>query len=219
MERYGVGRGAVREAIQSLVAMGVLDVRPGRGAVVIGISAQDALDPETIAGLLEDQAIDDLYDFRELLEGEAAARAAASATPAELAAITAALARIRSALVDGASSYQADLDFHRAIVAASNNVIYLRVLDAITDLLATVRHQTELVPGAAALALGQHETILSAIARGDAETARKASVEHIASGRAAVAEARRMRRATSPVQTGTGRSAAQSSEPQEDLVS
>ena len=193
MEQYGVGRGAVREAIQSLVAMGVLDVRPGRGAVVVGIGAQDALDPETISGLLEDQAIDDLYDFRELLEGEAAARAAASASPAELAGIEASLARIRLAVADGTSSYQADLDFHRGIVAASNNVIFLRVLDTITDLLTSVRHQTELVPGAAALALGQHEAIFRAVARGDAEAARRASVEHIASGRAAVAEARRLR--------------------------
>ena len=194
MERFGVGRSAIREAVQSLVAMGILDVRPGVGAVVIGIGAEDALDDGMISALLEDQAIDDLYDFRELLESEAAARAATRATPAEVAAIASAFERLRTAVEGGASSYQADLDFHRMVVRASENVIYLRVLDAITDLLASLRHQTELVPGAAELAVSQHEAICRAIEDRDADAARRASIEHIASGRAAIAEARRIAR-------------------------
>jgi len=194
MERFGVGRSAVREAVQSMVAMGILDVRPGVGAIVIGVGAQEALDGEMISALLEDKAIDDLYDFRELLESEAAARAAVRATPAEVALIDAAFERIRTAVEAGQSSYQADVDFHRAVVAASENVIYLQVLDTIADLLTTLRHQTALVPGAAKRAVVQHEAICRAIANRDPEAARRASVEHIADGRAAIAEARRLAR-------------------------
>jgi GntR family transcriptional regulator, transcriptional repressor for pyruvate dehydrogenase complex len=195
MERFGVGRSAIREAIQALVAMGILDVRPGVGAVVIGIGTQEALDTETISALLEDQTIDDLYDFRELLETEAAARAATGASPGEVAGIAAAFERIRAAVEQGSSSYQADLDFHRAVVAASANVIFLRMLDQVADLLSTLRRQTELVPGAAELAVAEHEAICRAIENRDADAARRASVQHIASGRAAVAAARRMARA------------------------
>ena len=194
MERYGVGRGAVREALQSLVAMGVLDVRPGRGAVVVGIGTQEALDPETISALLERPAIEDLYDFRELLEVEAAGRAATKAPPAARSEIAEALGRLRAARQTGMVSYLADLDFHRAVVVASENVIFVRVLDAVADLLSSVRRQTEEVPGAVELAMGEHEAIFRAIEARDPDGARLATMQHIASGRAAVAEAQLMAR-------------------------
>lgn len=194
MERYGVGRGAVREAIQSLVAMGVLDVRPGRGAVVIGMGTEEALDTETISALLERPAIEDLYDFRELLEVEAAGRAAIRAKPAGVAEIARALTRLQEALRTGTPSFQADLDFHRAVVAASENTIFLRVLDAVADLLSMIRSQTEHVPGAVERAMGEHEAIFRAIEGHDPEGAREATMQHIAGGRMAAAEALQMRR-------------------------
>jgi len=197
MDRYGVGRGAVREAIQSLVAMGVLDVRPGRGAVVVGMGTEEALGMETIAALLDRSAIEDLYDFRELLEVEAAGRAAKRATPASVVEIAEALERLKLARRTGIPSYEADLDFHRAVVAASGNVIFLRVLDAVADLLSTVRSQTEHVPGAVERAMGEHEAIFRAIAEHDPTGARRSTVEHIASGRAAAAEALLMRQSRS----------------------
>lgn len=190
MEHYGVGRSAVREAIQSLLAMRILDVRPGRGATVIGINPDDALDPATISALLERPTLEDLYDFRELLEAEAGARAATAATPEAFADIERAYRNLRDAVVAHHSSYRADLDFHRAIVAASGNAIFLRVLDAVADLLSSARLQTERVPGAVGRALAEHEGIFRAIERGDAAAARRLSIEHIASGKAALAEAR-----------------------------
>jgi len=194
MERYGVGRGAVREAIQSLVAMGVLDVRPGRGAVVVGMGTEEALDTETISALLERPAIEDLYDFRELLEVEAAGRAATRGKPAAVAEIAEALERLQVARRTGAPSFQADLDFHRAVVAASENAIFLRVLDAVADLLTTIRSQTEHVPGAVERAMGEHEAIFRAIEGHDHKGARQATMQHIAGGRVAAEEALRMRR-------------------------
>jgi len=59
MEQFGVGRNVVREAVQGLVAMGLVDVRPGRGAVVIGVDTSRAMDPGTVAALLLDQTVDD----------------------------------------------------------------------------------------------------------------------------------------------------------------
>ncbi len=204
MDRYGVGRGAVREAIQSLVAMGVLDVRPGRGAVVVGLGTEEALDTETISALLDRSAIEDLYDFRELLEVEAAGRAAKRAKASAVVEIAEALERLKLARRTGTPSYQADLDFHRAVVAASGNVIFLRVLDAVADLLSTVRSQTEHVPGAVERAMGEHEAIFRAIEEHDPEGARRSTVEHIASGRAAAAEALLMRQSRSGAVVASG---------------
>src|SRR5215204_5072864 len=84
MEQFGVGRNVVREAVQGLVAMGLVDVRPGRGAVVIGVDTSRAMDPGTVAALLLDQTVDDLNEFRAVIEVEIATRAAARATPADV---------------------------------------------------------------------------------------------------------------------------------------
>src|SRR4051812_20233998 len=76
MAAFGVGRNTVREAIQSLVARGICEVRPGRGTTIIRIDGRSALEGQNLSSLLADSAIDDLYEFRMLLETDAAARAA-----------------------------------------------------------------------------------------------------------------------------------------------
>jgi len=53
MQEYGVGRNSVREAVQALVTLGIVEVRPGRGATVIGIEPEDALDAEMVSVLLK----------------------------------------------------------------------------------------------------------------------------------------------------------------------
>jgi len=179
METYGVGRNVIREAVQQLVAMGVLDVRPGRGTTVLGVGSDDLLDTRTVSALLEDQTVDDLYAFRMLLEVEIAADAAARGDEDDLRAIAEARADYERALADGRPVYRADLAFHRAIAIASKNTIYVRVLDALADLLEASREQTDHVAGAPERAQEQHAAILDAIQRRDPERAREAMRAHI----------------------------------------
>src|SRR5215471_4879126 len=84
MAEYGVGRNSVREAVQALVTLGLVEVRPGRGATVIGIESENALDAETLSALLKEGAVEDLYAFRRLLEVETASCAAQKATETEI---------------------------------------------------------------------------------------------------------------------------------------
>ena len=99
MEQYGVGRNSVREAVQALVTLGLVEVRPGRGATVIGIESENALDSEILSALLKEEAVDDLCAFRRLLEAETSACAALNATGdqiAEIARCAAAFEHIQS---------------------------------------------------------------------------------------------------------------------------
>lgn len=192
MRLYGVGRNSVREAVHSLVAMGVLDVRPGRGAIVLSLGAESALDPPTVSALLRAHAVSDLYDFRELLEVEAAGRAASAAGPGELLPITQALDRYAWAVRAGTSPYLADLEFHRAVAAASGNVVFPQILDAVADVLAFARAQTDRVPGAVERALVEHAAVRDAIAAHDPAAARRAMAAHIASAKEAVERVRAM---------------------------
>ena len=64
MQEYAVGRNSVREAVQALVTLGIVDVHPGRGATVKGIEPEDALDSEMVSVLLKEEAVDDRNVFR-----------------------------------------------------------------------------------------------------------------------------------------------------------
>ena len=107
MQEYGVGRNSVREAVQALVTLGLVDVRPGRGATVIGIESDAVMDAETISVLLKEEAVDDLYSFRRLLEVEIASRAAVAATPRDLEEIAASIRAFESALEQGTADQHA----------------------------------------------------------------------------------------------------------------
>jgi GntR family transcriptional regulator, transcriptional repressor for pyruvate dehydrogenase complex len=191
MELYNVGRNTVREAVHALAAQGIVDVRPGRGAIVLGISTDQALDAETVAALLSDQAITDLYEFRRLIEVETAGRAAERAEPADLEALELALETFLHAYKEMLPTWKADVEFHRLIAAASHNDIYGIVLDAMNDRLLAARHETQRLPRALALAAREHRAIFEAVRDSDPVRARQAMAQHIDSAVWALQQARK----------------------------
>jgi GntR family transcriptional regulator, transcriptional repressor for pyruvate dehydrogenase complex len=179
MEEYGVGRNSVREAIQALVTLGLVEVRPGRGATVIGIDSENALDADTFAALLKEEAIDDLYAFRRLLEIETASCAAQRATETEIAEIERSLRTFEFAYSQHAPVSHADDEFHAAIARASENAVFVTMLDAVSGLIANARRLAERVPWAVTRAMEEHEQILAAIKTHDSVAAADAMRRHL----------------------------------------
>ncbi|HEY3614220.1 MAG TPA: FadR/GntR family transcriptional regulator [Gaiellales bacterium] len=190
MAEYGVGRNSVREAVQALVTLGLVDVRPGRGATVIAIESDAVMDAETISVLLKEEAVDDLYAFRRLLEIEIASRAAAVATPADLEGIAASIRAFESALEQGRPISTLDDEFHAAVARASHNAIYATVLDAVSGLIANARRLSMNVPWASQTAKVEHARLYEAIAAHDSEAAAEIMRTHLDSAIAAIEEGR-----------------------------
>ena len=188
--RYGVGRNTLREAVQSLVSQGIFDVRPGRGTTVLAVDGRQALEQQSLAHLLADTAIDDLYEFRMLLETEAAARAAERAGETERSAVSQALHRYEVAASAGDDPYLRDVEFHAAIADASMNSAYAAALSAVSNTLVAVRRATDEVPGAVERACIEHQAIADAIQEGNVEGARAAMVMHIQTARRTLHQAR-----------------------------
>lgn len=179
MTEYQVGYGVAREAMQQLVALGIADVRPKRGAVVLQVDASSALDDATLAVLLSDQAVEELYELRRLIEVATAGQAAQRITPENLARIRTAQESFERAATTGEAPNAADVDLHATIAAVSGNTVFMKVLDSLRDVLASVRAQVSAYPGAAESAKAEHAAIVEAIARGDVEAARSAMNTHI----------------------------------------
>lgn len=190
MTRFGAGRNTVREAVQALVAQGLLDVRPGRGTTVLHVDGKAALAHQDFSGLLANSAVDDLYEFRMLLETDAAEKAAERADGAAKALIAGAMERYLRAAEVGVEVYRRDLEFHAAIARASRNTAYIAALEAVSQPLMVIRQRTDLVPGAIAQAAIEHGQICEFIQKGDAVGARAAMVVHLQTAKRTLAAAR-----------------------------
>lgn len=191
MEMFAVGRSTAREAVSALVAAGVLDVRPGRGPIVLrlGDEGHHVLDPQSLSTLLTDQSLAQLYEFRLLVETECAANAALRAAPEDIALVRDLLSEYRDAVQHGRTTYELDVRFHLAIARASRNEVFTDVLDAVSSRLSRARATTDAVAGAREIAVLGHTEIYEAIAAHDADRARAAMRAHVLTGLAALEDA------------------------------
>ncbi len=186
-ENFGVSRNVVREAIASLRSKGMVQSRQGLGAFVsLTPESAESLGPVAAQLLEGDNTIRNMFEVRAALESQAAALAAAGMTQRKLAAIRDAVERMRFEGQPTAATVNADLDFHRAVAAASGNA-YLEamirtVLDPMRPLIAAnfARHGPMFgnIPHAAR---DEHEALVQAFVDKDATLARRLMGEHIVS--------------------------------------
>lgn len=180
---FGVGRSSVREAVQSLVGLGIVEMRPGRGAFVSRVSVADLARMIDGAVQLEFGAALQLHEVRAMIETTAARLAAVRRTDADLEAM-------RIANDDYANQgehdpedllVEADLRFHRSIVEASHNVILVQVMASISALLREHRRQYASARERRfrEIVLTEHEAILEAITSGDPLAATRAVQIHM----------------------------------------
>jgi GntR family transcriptional repressor for pyruvate dehydrogenase complex len=191
-QEFGVGRQAVREAIQKLIGMGLLEVRGPQGTFVKSLSAEVLTLP--LRRLLNGDAGKFLrfLDIRKWMEAMTAAEAAERATVEEVARIEATLPVLRAAAEAGdrESLDQADMAFHMAIVEAAHNSMLGHMADTFRDVmwsshglrLAVLRAQN----------LGaiceEHLAVAAAIRARSRERARDAMLHHIEMSRRRVEE-------------------------------
>ena len=122
---FGVSRPSIREAIQKLVAKGLLVTRHGGGTTVTDKLDATFVDPWQ--NMLKDHPMlhRDVLEVRETLEGQAAALAALRATDVDMNRLDKAFATLDEAYAnkDLDASIAADVAFHQAIADASHNVL------------------------------------------------------------------------------------------------
>jgi DNA-binding FadR family transcriptional regulator len=187
---FDAGRNTVREAVQALVALGVIDVRPGVGARVVEVRRSEAAKNVAVASRISDAAVVDLIEFRATVEVDIAKRAAERSNSESLANIRDALAAFEVAVRTATGIAAADIEFHRAVAAASDNSVFMTTLDAVSDLLTATRSEAAKAPGAPEMAIVQHQAILEAIERSDSDGAGLAARDHVDRGTWALLVAR-----------------------------
>jgi len=175
---YGVGRSSIREALRILESKGAITAEPNGGFAVAPVG--NGLNHSLGFLLSADQAdLDELFEVRRIVEGEAAALAAERRDAAELGRMAEALAAMRAGLGSEAAFAAADLRFHLLLVEAARNRLLATLMDAVRSLLGRVLAFSYRIPGSPEAAIESHRLILDAIAAGDGDLARARMREHL----------------------------------------
>ena len=182
MTRYAAGRNTIREAVQGLVALGMLEVKAGSGTTVSRADGRVAIARSVADRPLDQAALVDLVEFRVLLEGEAASLAAQRATPEDLALIREKLAVYQDAVRRSEQIYAHDVEFHRAVSSAAHNGFYLEVIDMSSQLFLGAMRAADRAPGDVLKAAQEHALIAHHVLLGDAVAAGSAMRAHILAG-------------------------------------
>lgn len=167
-ELTGTGRNTLREAVQALVHAGMLERRQGSGTYVIATSEVGG----TLSKYFAEAEERDVLELRHGLEVTAAALAARRRDETDIATLHRLLdERNRLWRTNRAAAIDADVQLHRAIVAASRNAIYLEFYDSVLGVIESVtRARTDRIDSWYA---AEHRELVQAITDGDAERAAK----------------------------------------------
>lgn len=177
-EQFGVSRTVVREAVRALVAKGVIDVRSGSGLRVVAVDA--ATVSASLALYLRGREIDfdRIHEVRSLLELHMAGLAAERATDDDVKQLRDAHEKMVRDIEDVDSAAVDDLEFHRRIALATDNVLFLVLMDSVGSVLIEIR-RANLGSGSSPMTIAQHEAILEAIADRDPQRARLSMAAHL----------------------------------------
>ncbi|WP_405539351.1 FCD domain-containing protein [Streptomyces sp. NBC_00075] len=171
ISRYGVARGTVREALRLLESEGLIEIRRGReGGILVRRPGIDRIGNSIVVMLtMAEVTVRELIDYRLLIEPEAAAAAARTATDKQR-------AELRRTVE---TEPHEELRFHTVLAECSNNS-FLRM--AVTML----HHGLSSSPSGLHLggadedgARHDHYTVLSAVEERDPEQAAQAMAHHL----------------------------------------
>ena len=149
--QFNISRTATREAVKMLTAKGLISSRPRQGIKVVDSKHWNLFDVDVLNWILLGKP--DLYLLRHFLqlrlaiEPEAAFLAAQYASEEDLNAIESALVRMKDATSGMDDTHEADIDFHRSVLTASNNPFFIQLTNFITTALkVNIRFTNRMIP-------------------------------------------------------------------------
>ncbi|MGH6860694.1 MAG: transcriptional regulator NanR [Phyllobacterium sp.] len=183
MERFAVGRPAIREAMQALAGMGLVAISHGERAKVLELTAQSILrQVDMTAKIMLSQSsssLEHLKSARIFFERGMAREAAIKATAADIDDLRAILDRQHALLGKAEEFIAVDMAFHRRIAAISGNPIYAAVSEAMLAWLKEYHTEMLIWTGKENFTLAEHEEILACLAANNPDSAEQAVLKHL----------------------------------------
>lgn len=165
-EKYGVSNTPIRDAFRYLANLGFVENIPRRMVVVKEIALEE---------------VEEIYTIQSVLEGLAAGLAVRNCSPEDLKRFEQLYQRMEESVRRGdVQAYsEADVEFHDAFLRLSRNARLARMVGNARDHIARFRFIMLRHPGRLEESLQEHERIMDAFRRNDAETADREVRLHI----------------------------------------
>ena len=178
MEVFGVSRGTVRQAIQKLSAVGLLETRRGEGSYVGQLGLANYFQSAVPAAFLNEDELKEVFEFRMLFECGVAEMAAENATDVQIRKLEKNYKKMLQNLGNLEKYIEIDFEFHCLLGECTHNTLVCQMYKTIEDALAmSIREGTEMI----GFEHGRkdHGLILNAVQNHDSQAAREAMRHHI----------------------------------------
>lgn len=189
MEQFGVGRPAVREAMQSLQSAGLIAIQQGQRPKVTQPTALGIFSQIDIAArhLLNSSpgSLEHLKEARLLFEVGIVRRAAENLTPEDADRMHAALEMQKLYFRTQPDKFvEADIAFHIAIAEATKNPIFVAISQAMLSWLKQFHTNIVRLDGKEPFTMSEHQRIFEKIVAKDPDGAAFAMTDHLKRSRA-----------------------------------
>jgi DNA-binding FadR family transcriptional regulator len=182
-EMFGMSRGSLREALIRLDTLRIIDARPKSGIYLRAGSAERSIEAmvlfaEADAPLAPDEVIQ-AVELRRLLETQAVRLACERRTDEDLERLSGIVKRCAASRGNGEKLASLDAEFHLAIVAATQNDVFVRFVNVFYLMSRKRREVYFLSDEHCRQSVSDHRKLLAAIAERDAERAESVLRQHI----------------------------------------
>ena len=138
-KQYGVSVASVREALNALRTIGIIEMKQGYGTFIKQTEPTFFELGDKFTSLSQ---IKELLELREIVESATVEKAALYRTEEDLVELKQALVEMGQAVIDGTSGEKADLEFHLAIAKAAKNTLLVELLNNISELMRNSMEET-----------------------------------------------------------------------------
>lgn len=178
-DMFSVSRTVIRDALKTLVGLGVVNIRHGTGAFINVVNQQEDVNHLTSLLQIKQGTLKELFQVREIIESQSVVWCTQNATSKDINELE---DIVRRAKEQGDESRLAllDAEFHLKISEAAGNRVLVRLMINLLDLLGENRIRVIKIPGRQRLSVLDHEAIVEAIKNRNLELARACMLKHLA---------------------------------------
>ncbi len=179
IEKLGVGRSTIREALQILSTINVIEATAGAGTFVKQPTPADMFRPELVGFLIGNRMALELLEAREMIEPNCVRLAALRGTAEDFARIDRLLDAHEKAHRQGRPVSEHAARFHVLLAEASHNRVAVTFMSSILEILMRRGRKFDDIPDYQRREIDEHREILAVVRRRDPERAVEAILRHI----------------------------------------
>ncbi|MFC0558810.1 FadR/GntR family transcriptional regulator [Halalkalibacter alkalisediminis] len=179
-ESLGCSRTSLREACRVLESEGIIISKPGGGRFIQRVDQTLTLKYQfNTVDMLEKTAIIYFLEAREALEPKVAELASQRATSENISKLEDVMTKMEEKLKYPEEHVEADSSFHLALAEATQNFVFVSMMESNLNMIRQVRKQTLHSESRYLKSLSEHRAILEAVKQRDAEKAVEATLDHL----------------------------------------